>query len=66
MAPADVRDGNLAPNNLWEIARAKASAATGGGAAAVQEQTSSQKKVFVFVGDKGVGKTNLVLKMLDI
>jgi ABC-type proline/glycine betaine transport system ATPase subunit len=42
------------------------SGATEAAAADTRETTSSTKKVFVFVGDKGCGKTNLVLKMLDI
>jgi len=50
-------DSNLDPNNLWAIA-----------AKTKPKDIVDQEplKTFVFCGDKSVGKTNLILKFLDI
>lgn len=52
-----VVDANLDPNNLWAIA-----------AKTKPKEVLDQEplKTFVFCGDKSVGKTNLILKFLDI
>jgi len=49
------------PNNLWNLAQKKLQQNK-----AENKETNEFTKVFVFVGDKHTGKTNLVLKYLDI
>ena len=57
---------SLNNNNLWTVATKSLLEESGGDLSNLSSQMQDLNKIFVFVGDKKSGKTNLIMKLLEI